>query len=302
MSARLPIARAFLDGAGVRLSKAGIDSAEITPAVPELATALAETLRVSTFFDVQVSSDICLSQGRDYDLESSFGPLRLPYPDVWMEWQVRDNYGVIQMAAAVSERRACDANPGENQGLPGDFRIRYQVFMRIPDQGDDINAIRLWPHFDVGADGRYTSGSRKTLGHNDDLDAPAIRLCCEEAMATTLLALSLMNCKNVTTQESGRVNIGRSGADKRRGKAARTLRYHTIILPGGGSEREGAGHATTHRAAAIHRVRGHFKTFTTERPLLGKHVGTYWWGWQVRGSKDSGLVVADYQLGKAAAS
>jgi hypothetical protein len=25
-------------------------------------------------------------------------------------------------------------------------------------------------------------------------------------------------------------------------------------------------------------VDGHFKTFTAEAPLFGKHVGTYWWG------------------------
>jgi len=26
-------------------------------------------------------------------------------------------------------------------------------------------------------------------------------------------------------------------------------------------------------------------------------VGTYWWGWQVRGSKAAGEVVSDYEIG-----
>ena len=73
----------------------------------------------------------------------------------------------------------------------------------------------------------------------------------------------------------------------------REIRYNTIILPGGGTESDGKG---GHRATALHRVRGHFKTFTKDRPLLGKHVGTYWWGWQVRGSAKHGTVVSDYEL------
>lgn len=47
---------------------------------------------------------------------------------------------------------------------------------------------------------------------------------------------------------------------------------------------------------ALHRVRGHFKTFTADRPLLGQHVGTYWWGWQIRGKAENGINVSDYRL------
>lgn len=34
---------------------------------------------------------------------------------------------------------------------------------------------------------------------------------------------------------------------------------------------------------ALHRCRGHFKTYTSAAPLLGRHVGTYFWEEQVRG-------------------
>jgi hypothetical protein len=56
---------------------------------------------------------------------------------------------------------------------------------------------------------------------------------------------------------------------------------------------------------ALHICRGHFKTFTPDAPLLGRHIGTYWWEPQVRGLKESGTVLKDYrvraprELGKA---
>lgn len=25
-------------------------------------------------------------------------------------------------------------------------------------------------------------------------------------------------------------------------------------------------------------IKGHYKTYTADAPLMGKHVGTYWWG------------------------
>ncbi|HET6241541.1 MAG TPA: hypothetical protein VFD99_06080 [Arthrobacter sp.] len=55
---------------------------------------------------------------------------------------------------------------------------------------------------------------------------------------------------------------------------------------------ESAGDATGRR----HLARGHFKTFTEDAPLLGKHVGTYWWGWQVRGQGDAGIIEKTYTL------
>jgi hypothetical protein len=43
-------------------------------------------------------------------------------------------------------------------------------------------------------------------------------------------------------------------------------------------------------------VRGHFKTFTAEKPLMGRAVGTYSWGWQLRGDPKRGIVISDYQF------
>ena len=47
---------------------------------------------------------------------------------------------------------------------------------------------------------------------------------------------------------------------------------------------------------ALHICRGHFKTFTSDAPLLGRFTGTYWWTPQVRGSKSAGTVIKDYRV------
>lgn len=47
---------------------------------------------------------------------------------------------------------------------------------------------------------------------------------------------------------------------------------------------------------ALHLCRGHFKIFTKEKPLLGRHTGMYWWDMHTRGNGDNGVVKKDYQL------
>lgn len=45
---------------------------------------------------------------------------------------------------------------------------------------------------------------------------------------------------------------------------------------------------------AEHDVCGHPKTFTADKPLLGKHVGTFFWKPQTRGSRDKGRIEKKY--------
>ncbi len=49
-------------------------------------------------------------------------------------------------------------------------------------------------------------------------------------------------------------------------------------------------------AVRFHLCRGHFKTFTDERPLFGKYSGTFWWNPQSRGDRSKGVVEKDYRV------
>jgi hypothetical protein len=111
-----------------------------------------------------------------------------------------------------------------------------------------------------------------------------------EAMNRIFFALALMNCRNVSLRErSSSRSIGGAGPT---GDA-----FHEVVINGtvrgsGGGSGETASTASGRR----HLARGHFKTFTEDAPLLGKHVGTYWWGWQVRGQEGSGVIEKTYTL------
>lgn len=47
---------------------------------------------------------------------------------------------------------------------------------------------------------------------------------------------------------------------------------------------------------ALHICRGHFKTYTEERPLFGRYAGTFFFRDHARGAKESGEVKKDYDV------
>ena len=112
-----------------------------------------------------------------------------------------------------------------------------------------------------------------------------------------LFALSLMHCRNVeirTVEPDGEA----SRAHRRR-HHHRLVRYQVldiepmrrILNQAGATDPKGGG---LRRALAI--CRGHFKTFTPDAPLFGKHTGQFWWAPHVRGNPDAGIVVNDYRV------
>lgn len=104
-----------------------------------------------------------------------------------------------------------------------------------------------------------------------------------------LFVISLLNCKNVTTEY---MPVGK----KREIEIQKNerVRFSTIKLTDGqgtSSPRNG-----THQPPAVHLCRGHFKDY--RKNGLGKnHVkGVYWWQQHVRGSKERGIVHSEHQV------
>lgn len=89
---------------------------------------------------------------------------------------------------------------------------------------------------------------------------------------TMVTAFSLLNCKNVVTSE---VVPPHARAAARRGDPP-LYRYRTVHVRPFRSRRTGSSSGGCD-PVAVHWVRGHFKEYTTERPLLGRHVGLFWW-------------------------
>lgn len=106
-------------------------------------------------------------------------------------------------------------------------------------------------------------------------------------------ALMLLNCKNVATEQVAppiKLNKNR----QRRGKLP-IFDYHILKVIAGKGTSGGScqGDGTSPR---VHLCRGHFKRYTDDKPLLGKHTGLYWWQPHVRGSKEAGVVHKDYSV------
>ena len=272
-SGRLPLARRIYNGEEPLLLTAGPQG-------------MSKLLERSAFFDIQVADDLISSDAERQGGEAvytDFGPMRPPYPHMWLEWRGQEaRGGCIEIACYTGEK-----------GVTSGGQYVYGLLLLMSYEGEPIQCLPEQVYLIVDADG-FQYGGEVVRDVRDESELAYPQELRNEILRVKM-ALSLINCRNVKTAEAGTVtNVGRSGAQKRRGEKAFTIRYNTILLPGGGSEYDAK--SGTHRATALHRVRGHFKTFTAERPLLGRAVGTYWWGWQLRGDPKRGIVISDYQI------
>lgn len=110
-----------------------------------------------------------------------------------------------------------------------------------------------------------------------------------------LLAMAFMHCKNVAITA---VEPPSKPSKKHMQKHGHPLtRYHVlqiepmkqVLKVEGRSDEVGL-------KKALHIARGHFRTYSKEKPLFGKFAGTVWVSQHLRGSKDSGEVSKDYSV------
>jgi len=110
-----------------------------------------------------------------------------------------------------------------------------------------------------------------------------------------MLAISLANCKNVARRDATDVE----GPDVKwiRRQKAPTIKYHVLdINPMKEVLRTEGGSETNGLKKALHICRGHFATYTADKPLFGNIVGTVWKPAHVRGDIKQGAVVKDYSV------
>jgi len=106
---------------------------------------------------------------------------------------------------------------------------------------------------------------------------------------------SLLNCRNVALQSAERQPEPRKREKLRRvGKLGVDWKVLHLRLPGVGTVKASGGSGAGDRLTRAHLVRGHFKTFSAEAPLFGRHTGRFWWPASVRGNAERGSVIKDY--------
>jgi hypothetical protein len=106
-----------------------------------------------------------------------------------------------------------------------------------------------------------------------------------------LLAVCFMHAKNVTLTHH-EPSRGMVRKQLRRGRvpplAYKVLEVGPIARILNASNKSGEG---TDLKLALHRCRGHFKTYTQDAPLLGRHAGSFFWAEQWRGKPEDGHAV-----------
>ena len=110
------------------------------------------------------------------------------------------------------------------------------------------------------------------------------------------LAISFMHCKNVITEE--RVPLEKLNKKFRKRHGRDLVRYHVLKIElmrkvlkiKGKSDELGI-------IKALHICRGHFKDYR-QSGLFGKIPGIFWWESHVRGQKEKGIILKDYEIKK----
>lgn len=116
-------------------------------------------------------------------------------------------------------------------------------------------------------------------------------------IAGCLHVLSFLGCKNITAEPVDtmqNVRVPRKNPNKFRVEQ-RPFRYHVLKISSPGASRESHA-AASERLTAAHICRGHVKRYTAEKPLLGRHVGAFYFAQHVRGSAEVGVVEKDYKV------
>jgi len=107
------------------------------------------------------------------------------------------------------------------------------------------------------------------------------------------LALGFMNCRNVSRRDVPTNRAERRQADR---AGVGGVRFCELEIGPMTRALDADGAAPAHGLGkALHICRGHFVTYD-ERPLFGKHRGTFWKPAHVRGAAERGVVVKDYRV------
>jgi hypothetical protein len=116
-----------------------------------------------------------------------------------------------------------------------------------------------------------------------------------ELLVPLLFGLSLMHTKNVTAAPVDPVPALAKRHQRRTGRPL--SRYHVLDIEPMRMVLENEGRAEKDGLAkAVHRCRGHFKTYTSDAPLFGRFTGQWWWDSYQRGDSSLGDVKKDYRL------
>lgn len=238
-----------------------------------------------------------------WNVRKIFGHLALPFPRLWIEWNnTRDDGGTglpsLWMAAACESFKSAVVQP---EWCPVELHENSWMVRPLALHGGRVLQIPMALIVELNSDGLFKGlYGMSVRGDGTTGSTPMDVAAVVDMLWDALVAVGWMNCRNVEVRHHSRERKTSKSKGRRRERSARSLDFHTIHLPGREANdglHDSAGGPGG--GARLHQVRGHFKTFTEAAPLMGKHTGTYWWGWQLRGDRRNGSIISDYQINRA---
>lgn len=238
--------------------------------------------------------------------KSDFPCVAPPFENFWVEWRKPSRV----ISEKIGLQKSEDIVPDEvgwlflAKDIDDGWCYRGMPLYIWPTMALGGNSL-FWPavnvDIEVNKDGTIRDWTSWAIAPDKGTSEDLQRVLPEWATAIStmthvvFLTLSFMNCKNVDVVEQApppklsKKHERKKGAPLRHYKTLRIDPMRKILRTEGQSQSEGL-------ARALHVCRGHFNTYTQERPLFGKHVGTWWWGPQLRGTADAGEIVKRYDV------
>lgn len=274
-------------------------------------------------FDIQnvvhLSNKHC-QEGMVIDAEH-FPNFRLPYPEIWAEYKpedkschglqavgilCRDHNRATSMAKSLRE-----ANQREDMvtleftlfgKAHGTIFGPIATFAMRTDNDGVIHGMALLNSMDRRT---YDIKRKAQVDQNGMAVIPMRPIMTPlqhdfilHLITPAMYAIQFMNCRNISQTVKEPPTTINERHQRKHKKPLVTYRVLKI------DRNKAAANSTSGPAQnpglnAYHFCRGHFKRFTAERPLLGRHVGTYWWEAQARGRRENGEVIKDYEVADA---
>lgn len=235
----------------------------------------------------------------DSRLERS-GPLRLPYKTMWAEFMLRHGKGNPDPMGVLCE----EYEPGEefrqtffNRVGGSDLHPQaHLILMSLYDKTALFNGSNwlIWATKNgvfVGEASAQNQAENSLHIHAKN-NNEQVRKAMWQLVAPVVTAIGLTNCRNITVED----HTTKPTTKRRHRKRIPVpgTEYKVIKLPGAPSNRVD-GEVKNEGTTRYHTVRGHFKTYTAEKPLYGKLTGTWWWAPSVRGNRDHGEIISTYE-------
>lgn len=217
--------------------------------------------------------------------------ISIPFPDCFLEWKTRDgDYLGVFLRTRDAKGLKVNSVPPTRWQSAGRLMVNFAkpAGIAVWDIGSCLLSIddngRLVPR----ASGVWVHPAKPNLnpaGYKD------VGIYLRDAMLFLCYALAFISCSNIGLRK---IDPPEKVQKKRRRNGKLPLvSYHVAeIKPHTTSPSKFNGIPLNHNR--VHLCRGHFATYTEEKPLFGKHIGTYWVPAHVRGRNKKGIVLKDY--------